>query len=75
MCDFIGKCLDINKLTPKEIKCLERWLRERHGHLTEHVGTLQKQINDRQARLRRVKRAFARIAPVRRSAAARRRHR
>ena len=29
MCDFVGNCLDIDKLTPEEVKCLEEWLKER----------------------------------------------
>ena len=75
MCDFVGTCLDISKLTPEEIECLEKWLQERHDHLHAHVRKCQEQINDSHARIRKVNRAFQRIAPARRSAPARRRHR
>jgi hypothetical protein len=63
MCDFIGTCLDISKLTPEEIECLEKWLQERHDHLQEQVRNLQEQLNDKEARIRKVNRGFEKIAP------------
>jgi len=75
MCDFIGTCLDISKLTPEELECLEKWLQERHDSLHGHVRRLQEQMNDSQARIRKVNRAFQRLAPARRSSSAGRRHR
>jgi hypothetical protein len=59
MCDFIGTCLDVNKLTPAEIECLEKWLQERKDYL-------QAQLNDSQARIEKVNRAFEKIEPRRR---------
>ena len=64
MCDFVGTCLDISKLTPEEIECLEKWLQDRHDHLQTQVRDLQAQIEDSQARIRKVNRAFERIAPT-----------
>jgi chaperonin cofactor prefoldin len=64
MCDFVGTCLDISKLTPEEIECLEKWLQDRHDHLQAQVRGLQEQIEDSQARIRKVNRAFERIAPA-----------
>jgi hypothetical protein len=59
MCDFIGTCLDVDKLTPKEVECLEEWLQERHDHL-------QALLNDTEARIRKVNRAFKKLAPPKR---------
>ena len=63
MCDFIGTCLDISKLTPQEIECLEKWLQERHDHLQAQTRKLQEELNDKEARIRKVNRAFEKIAP------------
>jgi hypothetical protein len=63
MCDFIGTCLDVSKLTPEEIECLEKWLQERHDNLQAQVRNLQEQLVDNEARIRRVNRAFEKIAP------------
>jgi hypothetical protein len=66
MCDFVGNCLDVTKLTPEEVECLEKWLQERHDNLRALVGKLQEQIDDSEARIRKVNRAFDRLAPARR---------
>jgi hypothetical protein len=63
MCDFVGNCLDVNKLTPEEVECLEKWLQERHDSLQALIRKLQEQIDDSQARIRKVNRAFEKLAP------------
>ena len=63
MCDFIGTCLDVSKLTPDEIECLEKWLQERHDNLQAQARKLQEELDDREARIRKVNRAFEKIAP------------
>jgi prefoldin subunit 5 len=66
MCDFVGNCLDVTKLTPEEVECLEKWLQERRDNLRALIRKLQEQIDDSEARIRKVNRAFDRIAPPRR---------
>ena len=51
MCDFVGTCLDVSKLTPEEIECLEKWLEERQAHLQAQVINLQEQLNDNETRI------------------------
>jgi hypothetical protein len=60
MCDFIGTCLDVSKLTPEEIECLEKWLQESHDNLEAQVRKLQEQLVYNEARINR---AFEKIAP------------
>ena len=43
MCDFVGNCLDVTKLTPEEVECLEKWLQERNDNLRALVSFTDKE--------------------------------
>jgi hypothetical protein len=71
MCDFVGKCVDLDKLTDEEIKCLESFLKDRQANLQALVTYLEKQmgvdsqalLEDSRGRINRVDEAFKKIAP------------
>jgi hypothetical protein len=47
MCRFVTECLDINKLTAEEKRCLQEYLANRKDEV-------QQQINDVQAKITRI---------------------
>jgi hypothetical protein len=71
MCEFVGKCVDLDKLTDEEIQCLERFLQDRQANLQALLTYLQKQtdadgralLDDSRERVNRVDEAFRKIAP------------
>jgi capsule polysaccharide export protein KpsE/RkpR len=45
MCSAIGKCLDITKLTPKELKCINKFLKQRKAELQKNMRDFQAQMD------------------------------
>jgi len=64
MCDFVGQALNMDSLTPAEVRSLESWVSNRQSDLSKTALELQEKLTDTENRLRKADKAHDRIRAI-----------
>jgi hypothetical protein len=64
MCDFVGTALNMDALTPAEVRKLEEWASNRQSDLSKQILHLQEQLGDVETRLAKANRAHDRVMGI-----------
>ena len=64
MCDFVGQALNMESLTPAEVRVLEDWVSARQTDLSKQILELQEKKIDAENRLVKADRAHSRVRAI-----------